>query len=342
MQYRFFPSLLLLLFLFVSASSQQTNFKSNFIYTKDDDPILNRWRLKAGCLQSLKADNNNATAAAICECYVNSLDRHFTKQEYRKFSKKGVVDLQQLIDSDPALKKRIDQCYKGSGKTMLIQAQSFSEESINSCIDNIQQSSNKTLDSVKVRSFCSCQFDLIKAKKLTDKEYETITDPNSLLFFEVMYKCGDPFVETVAAARNWNGAAVADINGPAADSVQVLNMNGLTYVKLKLGSLIQFWLFDTGASDLLITKEMEETLKTENILGTENFRGVKEYEMANGLVDSCRTYNVNGVRIGDYFLNNVMIAVSDKAKRIIAGKSLLNKFSSWILDNKNNKLVLIK
>jgi len=38
----------------------------------------------------------------------------------------------------------------------------------------------------------------------------------------------------------------------------------------------------------------------------------------------------------------VVIAVMEKGKKIIAGKSLFNKFKNWKLDNKNETLVLQK
>jgi hypothetical protein len=336
-------SSLLFCLISISAYSQRSEFKSNFIYTKGQDPILNRWRLKADCLRSLKADGANRVATNICDCYVNSLDGYFTKKEYQKFTTRGVVNIQGLINSDPVFKARIDSCYKGSGQTILLQAQSFTEESVNSCIDNIQKNSNKTLDSAKLKNFCSCQFELVKTKKLSDKEYDAVNDPNSLLFFEIMFKCGDPFAEDIAASlKNWTIHSIADITGPASDSIHVLNMNGMTFVKLKIGSFVQFWLFDTGASDLLISKEMEETLKAEGVITDKNYKGVKEYEMANGIIDTCRTYNIDGIRMGNYYLNNITIAASDKAKRNIVGKSLINKFSSWMLNNKNNTLILNK
>jgi len=119
-------------------------------------------------------------------------------------------------------------------------------------------------------------------------------------------------------------------------------MNGMTFLKIKTGSLVQFWLFDTGATDLLINSEMEQQLKKENILLQENYLGTGEYEMANGVIDTCRKYKIDNIRIGKYAVNNVTVAVTDKGKKIIVGKSLLNKFSSWMINNKEELLILTK
>lgn len=122
----------------------------------------------------------------------------------------------------------------------------------------------------------------------------------------------------------------------------MLSMNGMSFVKLTIGSNIQVWMLDSGASDLLINKETEDLLKKEEILNTSNYLGITEYEMANGTIDSCRKYRVNGIKIGHYNVDNVIIAVSDKGRQLLVGKSLLNKFSSWIIDNKNRVLLLTK
>ena len=169
---------------------------------------------------------------------------------------------------------------------------------------------------------------------------KTLSNPNSLLFYEIMYKCGDPFSEKETTDKSWNEKMGMDISGPPSDTINILTLNGLTYVKVKTGSMIQFWLFDTGASDLLINREMETILRNENLITDANYLGIGEYEMANGVIDSCRKYLVNNISVGKFTVKNIIVAVTDKGKRIIAGKGLLNKFSSWILNNKNNTLIL--
>jgi predicted aspartyl protease len=64
--------------------------------------------------------------------------------------------------------------------------------------------------------------------------------------------------------------------------------------------------------------------------------------MANGTVDTCRRYRINNVQIGHFKVDNVIVSVSEKGKRIIVGKALLNKFRTWSLNNQQNTLVLSK
>jgi len=330
-------------FLLLAVLPLTTLFAQNdFIHTKEGFSILRKRELINDCLNSLHKDRSDATALSICECQVSKLDWHFTKKQYKQFTNGSTIYIDKLLESDSALKSEIDQCYTGSGKTTLLQAEGFEDEFIDKCKQSIQQSTERKLDDNRLNAFCRCQLNMVKTKKLTDADMQTLSNPNSLLFYETMYTCGNPFAEQDNLDNTWSEAVAKDINGPLSDTIHVLNMNGMTYLKMKTGSMVQFWLFDTGSSDLLINKDMETTLKAESIIKDENYLGTGQYEMANGMVDTCRKYTISGVRVGKFTLDNVVVAVTDKGKKIIAGRSLLNKFTNWIIDNKSNTLVLTK
>ena len=294
------------------------------------------------CLNSLKKSRNDKVALGICDCQIDKIDWHFTNKEFKKYSSRGVIDIAGLIKQDSVLEKEIQSCYTQSGNTILIQAEGFENEFISHCIRNVQNSTEKQTDIKRVTDFCKCQLELIKDKKISDQEFEALSNPNSSLYYEIIYKCGDPFSEKRSYSLNWNINSTNDIVGPDRDTIQTLTVNGMTYVKVKLGNKLQIWLYDTGASDLLINKEMEDDLKKQNILTASNYLGIEEYEMANGMIDTCRKYKVNSIQIGKFTVNNVTVAVTDKGKKIIIGKSLLNKFSSFVLSNRDNTLILTK
>lgn len=336
MRYKF--TLLIILFSLCNNIFAQ----SEFIYSKNGTPIINRRQFVFNCLRSLNKDRYDKAAVAICECKTDKLDKQFTNKQYRKFTYNNFIDINSLLKEDSLLNKSVKECFTNSGNTILLQAEGFEADFISNCIKNIKSNTEKKLDITKLTSFCNCQLDLIKTNKISDAEMRTMLNPNSSLFFEVMYKCGNPFEDESDKEKNWNPNLEKDIIGPAVDTIKVLNLNGMTYLKLKTGSLLQIWLFDTGATDLLINTDMEKQLKLENIITESNFMGIGEYEMANGVIDSCRKYKVNGLQVGGFVVNNVVIAVSEKSKRIIVGKALLNKFSHWTLNNKENRLILNK
>lgn len=322
---------------FAGAGSAQ-----NHIYTKEGRPVLNRRQLVNNCLQSLKKERSDKMALAICECQTAKLDRRFSNKQYKQHTKNNMIDLTALVKEDSLAEREIDACFTASGRSILLQAESFEDQFLANCRKSIESSSEKTLDAVRVNRFCQCQLELVKSKKLSDLEMSTLGNPNSLLFFEMMYRCGSPFAGKEEAERNWSSSAASDIKGPAMDTIRVLTLNGMTYVKIKVGSLTQVWLFDTGASDLLINTETEDALKKEAVLTEANYLGIGEYEMANGSIDTCRRYKINSVQIGNYWVDNIVVSVSEKAKRIIVGKALLNKFRHWSLNNQENQLLLVR
>ena len=334
----FLPIFLLLGLLSLQTFAQ----RKEFIYSKDAKPILNRRQMVNNCLKGMNKDRDNSAALSICECQVDKIDWHFTNKQFRQFTTANIIDISGLIKSDSILEKQINTCYANSGVSILLQAEGFEKEFLDNCKANLQRSTERSLDPKKVESFCNCQLNMVKSKKITDAEMHTLSNPNSLLFYEMMYTCGDPFEDDKTFDKGWTATSATDIKGPASDTIKILTMNGMTYVRIKTGSMVQFWLLDTGAADMLINNEMEETLKNEGQIGTNNYLGTAEYEMANGMIDTCRRYRMDNIQIGGYSLNNIVVAVTDKGKRIIAGKGLLNKFTNWVLNNKQNTLILNK
>ena len=324
-------------FLFMSIYSFAQN---SFILTKEGRAIIQRSQFIIKCVKSMNKDRTDKTALSICECRADKLNKHFSNQQLKKYTTNNFFDLAGLFNEDSTFIKTMDSCFTNSGQTILLQAEGFGEDFISNCIKSIRANSEKTLDNKQVESFCRCQLDLVKSKKISDSEMKTLDNPNSLLFYEMMSKCGDPFLTKQSLATNWTPIAGQDVQGPNSDTINVLQINGMTYLKVKIGSMNQVWLFDTGASDLLINNEMESILKNENVINNENFLGVGEYEMANGMIDTCRKYKISNIKIGKFSVDNITVAVTEKGKRIIVGKALLNKFSNWALNNQNNKLIL--
>jgi predicted aspartyl protease len=316
--------------------------QEDYIFSKDGTRMFNKRGLVFNCLRSLNKDRSDPVAMQVCECQVNAIDGYFTRAQYRKYTKNNVTDLPAMITQDTVLNNRIQACFTATGRTVLMSAERSSQGYIADCIESVKASTNKTLDSVRLKNFCGCQVELIKVKQLSDAELQTINDPNSLLFFELIHNCGSPYASKEFSGNEWTASAARDVRGPAADTISILDVGGMSFVKLKIGSQVLVWLLDTGASELLITKEMEDLLKKENILLQENYLGTEEFEMANGQVEPCRRYRVNNVRIGKFYLDNIIVSVSEKAKRLLVGRSLLNKFSHWTLDNRTKTLVLSK
>jgi hypothetical protein len=326
-----------ILFTFISAAGQ-----IDFIHARNGRPIILWNEFINNCLHSLNKTRSNKEAVGICECRGELLDYRFSMKDYDKHTTRNVINFDKLIKSDTALAKKMDTCFIRTGRTLLLQLEVSDSKFVSNCMRNLETNRGKTIDAEKREQYCRCQLELVKEKRIADAQIETLNDPNSLLTFEFMYKCGTLLIEEKDVLKGWDANATKDITGPASDTVNVLVVNGMTFVKVKIGSLVRVWLLDSGASVLFINTDMETTLKKEGRLSEAGYLGIGEYELANGEVERCRRYLVNQVQIGEFSVDNIIIAVSEKSKSIIVGKSLLNKFSTWALDNSKNKLILTR
>ena len=144
-------------------------------------------------------------------------------------------------------------------------------------------------------------------------------------------------------AAKWSPADSIDIIGPVSiDSVQMISVMGMHKIKITIGGVTKIWLLDSGASDLLISEDYAKELKDKGVLSESNYLGEGNYSLADSRIITCKRYKVNGVKIGRFQLNNVVLSVSKHAKEFLLGKVLLNKFSQWTLDNKTDMLILKK
>lgn len=299
------------------------------------------------CLEALKTTSADKDAVAVCNCRADKINLVYTQKDIMRFTKHAgkdsiSIDIAGLIDSKPEIKRQVTECLTGSGKTISIATNLMADTMLKRCIADFMELPGKKPDSLRVREVCACQIKVINEGKKPDEYYDQLGNPNSNAYFEMLYKCGSPFDDGLETDNSWTADKAKDIAGPETDTIRVLNIKGMTFVRMKTGNLIQWWLFDTGATDLLIGRQTETELRKEMIIHELNFLGTKEYEMANGIIDTCRRYRINNVRIGNFYIDNLVVAVSDKARRIIVGKGLLNKFSTWALDNRNNLLILKK
>ncbi len=110
-----------LIFFFIIYFLSSTAFsQSDFIYTKEGKPILNKRDLIYNCLRSLNTDRTNKTAVSVCECQVNKMNRYFTNKQYRSVTINQVIDISRLFKLDTAMEREFQLCYTSSNQTILL------------------------------------------------------------------------------------------------------------------------------------------------------------------------------------------------------------------------------
>lgn len=335
--------LLLILSLSFTAHGQPVP-KDDFINTKEGLSIYGKRLFIAKCSEKIKNGANSQEALQICTCYAQKLDGHFTNKQYHEaLQAAGNEWLDFMIELDSVLKADIQQCYKAVWEKNVF----FSDAQVKSAREAMKESLKKSvkdsLDEKKLDDYCNCAVNVMKERKVPAKKMDDLGNPNSFLYNEIAYRCGGIPVKRVSETTRWNSSMAADVHGASdIDTVPIITVSAMTKVKVKIGAFVYIWLLDSGAIDLLISDSLATQMMEQHLFSEKDYLGTGNYNIANGKEMICKMYRVNNVQIGKFTVDNIMLGTSPEVENFLLGKSFLNKFSRWTIDNRRELLILEK
>lgn len=189
--------------------------------------------------------------------------------------------------------------------------------------------------------YCSCALEKLYNSGYTYKDLMQIEDENSETFNEIAVPC---ITEILAKQKESKNKYIpSDIIGKDEISkVELIDYLGQGFkVKLKIGGISKYFLFDTGASDLIINKDFKRDLLIEGVITKQSYVGEETYLMANNEEAKAQVVLIDDIKIGDFTVNNVHIGILDDGA-LLCGKGFLDKFKKWELDKENKILTLYK
>jgi hypothetical protein len=169
------------------------------------------------------------------------------------------------------------------------------------------------------------------------KFIEEIQDPNSTSYNEFMSKFQSEFEKKCGETT-----ASIMIYGPATGYVALLKYGMMYKLKVTLGSSVKYYLMDSGATLSLISKSYARELEKMNVITKKSYIGEDFFTTASGETIECKIVVINGVKVGEFSLDNVEFAVIDEDVEFLFGKNILNAFQSWHINNNNATLELVK
>ena len=188
---------------------------------------------------------------------------------------------------------------------------------------------------------CECLVSKIFNEGNSYKDLKEIIDVNSPIFNEVAIPCVvKAFDKKNIGPNNYN---INDIIGGGYKSeVKLIDYFGIGFkVKIKIGNVIKYFLFDTGSTDLIIDQATERELLLAGFLKRDNYLNKTTFELADNKTVIGQKIKLNNIEIGDYTVNNVVLTIINQGS-LLCGKSFLDKFKNWELDKKNKVLTLYK
>jgi hypothetical protein len=186
-------------------------------------------------------------------------------------------------------------------------------------------------------ALCDCVINEMVARDLTIGDFYKAMDPNSPSFNEVFMPC----VTKAIPERETGHDAAKDVTGSTSTiTLPVVTYGSVHKVKLRIGGSEQYFIIDSGAEDCFISAKLLAELQQAPALdGTVKLED-REYVLADGKRTTCARHIVNGIEIGDWKVDNVVVAVIDQDIQYLLGKSFLKKFKQWRIDEAARTLTL--
>jgi len=125
-----------------------------------------------------------------------------------------------------------------------------------------------------------------------------------------------------AAMTNEAGSRVAQLN---------VMLNGATTVSMTL---------DSGAGLISLSRTTGEALFVSGTLTKADFVEMRKFSLADGSISREPVYRLRSVTVGGYTVKDVLCSIGGTNSALLLGKSFLDRFKSWSVDNRRNVLVL--
>jgi clan AA aspartic protease (TIGR02281 family) len=328
--------------------------KLTLVMTKDGVSIGDRNEFITLCTKGADEEIMDFNGLKIetykyCSCICDNLIPIIHSNDLQKALNEG--KLVELITNDENLQilmdcaegnVKMDESFKfGDGGDVELQI----KIGIKNCVNEVMNNKENNFEWTKAQAeqYCKCAIEKFFSNGYTLSELNKIEDENSVSYNEVAIPCMNELLNSNSNYQSSNLYILKDILGEKSRTeIPLINYFGKSYkIKISIAGISKYYLFDTGASDLIINKELADELLSRGKLSKDNILYETEYTLANNNTVKGKKVKIDNITIGDYTLNNVVIGIIDDGS-LLCGKSFLDKFSKWEIDMTKNILILYK
>lgn len=323
--------------------SSTTRAQDDAVYNSAGTFLGNRSELIADCVKDVEKDKEMAMfdARMVCDCMIGTVLTIDAVDQATDESALDDLDFEAMMASDTALMADFQRCVVSSMQgdvPLRTLGKKTITEMTEQCVVESRARAELKEAGVNANVLCECIFDQIYRKNMTMGDLQSLGDRNSVAFNEVMLPC---ITRATGAEAEPRLAGAPDVSGKKnTDRVPVLPLGNLHKVKIVIGGMEQYFIIDSGASDCMISNELEQRLRKMNAVTQANYLDPKEYQLADGRTVMCRRFVAQDMRIGEFRVNNVTVAVIDEEINFLLGKSFLDKFTEWTIEPRTATLYL--
>ncbi len=124
--------------------------------------------------------------------------------------------------------------------------------------------------------------------------------------------------------------------------VKLEDYGGVYKVNVKISEIPVNFILDSGASNVAISSTIEKKLISTGAITKSDYIQPALYKLADGSIVKCRRLFLKNITIGSFTVKNVLACVGESNSPLLLGKSFLDSFSRWSIDNSTKELILEK
>ncbi len=126
------------------------------------------------------------------------------------------------------------------------------------------------------------------------------------------------------------------------EEIKLDKESGIYYILIEISGIKKQFVLDSGASEISLSAELEKEFITRGILTKDSYIEPALYRIADGSIVAKRRVLLKEVKVGEFTVNNVTASIGSSNIPLLLGKSFLDKFRKWTIDNESEKLILEK
>lgn len=158
-----------------------------------------------------------------------------------------------------------------------------------------------------------------------------------ILQYDVRYnkKGNDPFSQ-------YNFKKYIKVDSESNKIISLDYDGNISTLKVNVGGVIVTMILDSGASDVSISPNLEDLLIEKGIITKDNYLEPGLYKLADGSIVTSKRLKIPFLKVGAFEVRDIVCSINPSKDVLLLGKSFLNLFSKWTIDNNNHILILEK
>lgn len=123
-------------------------------------------------------------------------------------------------------------------------------------------------------------------------------------------------------------------------SIPLMKSGTIFFINISIGGNKKRYILDSGASDVTLDETTYKHLFQTGVIKIKHKLSDGEYQLADGTTKSYKRTLIPEITIDNITIKNVAATIIPDGQPLLLGKSLLDNFKTWKIDNSKNTLIV--